>query len=499
MKKLIHFIFFLILLAPMYSQTADTVLNTDSYRDGGITGEGLKIAVIDHNWKNIPAMQDSGVFPVDSQLTCYPQPCNTIGNPDSRYHGTACVEMIYKHAPSAYYYVLDVDDDPNIFADDFIEVIDLCVAWGVNIISISVLDLRDSWKDGEGKVGQAIKKATDEGIMVFIAAGNVAQAHWQGAFKNDNKDSIHEWSGSDTTNNFDIGPDGILQSYLLWDEPAQATTDWYDLILVDSIQDTIIAYGDPRIGQEFEKLRYVNNSGSTLQAYLKVVKKKSGPPPELELYDFKGRAFQYRDPEGSINGTSSSQEPNCIAVAAVNHEDYGAEVGAKVITSYSSRGPTNDGKLGPELSSVTKVKILSNPEPGGSPFTGTSCATPNAAGATAAFWSSQPDYHADGVRQVILRKAELFKDWGDPGPDFIYGHGGIYLYDYYPNTEYVYFGGNNFTADSTKPWLTLQQVDTHAPENSRVIILGGIHNTTSSILLNKPMVYRSLKKSAVIK
>ena len=499
MRKSICIITLVLLLRFVYGQTADTVLNTKSYYDAGFTGDGLKIAVIDHNWKNIAAMQDSGVFPVDSQVTCYPEPCSSIGDPDTRYHGTACVEMIYKHAPDAYYYALDVDGDTDLFGDDFSRLLDSCIAWEVNIVSISVLDLRDSWRDGDGKVGMAIKKATDEGILVFIAAGNVAQAHWQGDFKNAYGNDAHEWDGSDTTNNFEIKSNGELQSYLLWDEPAHATTDWYDLILVDSITGNVLDSGVARTGQEFEKLEYTNKEVETIYAYLKVIKKKSGTPPELELYDFKGRAFQYRNPAGSINGMSSSQEPNCIAVAAVKHKDYNSGEGAHVITNYSSRGPTNEGNLGPELASVTNVKILSNPEPEGSPFTGTSCATPNAAGAAAAFWSSQLHYCADGVRQVILRKAELFKDWGSPGPDTVYGHGGIFLYDYYEDTEYVYFAGDNTLADSTKPWLTLQQADNKAPENSRVVILGGTHDTSGSILLDKPMLYVSLKKSAVIK
>ena len=144
---------------------------------------------------------------------------------------------------------------------------------------------------------------------------------------------------------------------------------------------------------------------------------------------------------------------------------------------------------------MTNIFVVSSPDH----FAGTSCATPNAAGAAATFWSSQPQYTADGIRQVILRKAALYRDWGDPGPDNTYGYGGVYLYDYYPNTKYVYFGGDNTSGTTGKPYLNLQQVDASAPPNSRVVILGQTYNAASTIVLDKPMLYMSLKESAIIK
>ena len=500
MKKVIQLLICFFLVQLMYSQDADTIMNSDLYPDAG---QGIRIGIIDHNWPGIPAMQDTNAAPPSTHLECFPHPCHLLDVADDRWHGTACLEMVYKHAPEADYYIYDISAHPDTFAADFRKAIKIFIEQEVNIISISVLDLRDSWYDGAGLVGQAIKSATDQGIMVFVAAGNSAENHWQGPFRDVDSNNIHEWNikTSDESNYFEIDPGSNVTSYLIWDEPHGGTTNWYDLQLVE-VPHNILKSGKTKDIGEFEKLKYTNTSGDTMKVYFQITKNNvPGPPPDLELYEFqRGRGvslLEYWTSASSIGGTSGSQEPNCLAVAAVRHGRYNEPIDSSVITGYSSRGPTNEGNLGPDLTSVTSVYIVSNPDD--TIFGGTSCATPNAAGATAAFWSSQSNYSADGVRQVILRKAQLYKDWGDQGPDNTYGYGGMYLYDYYPKTEYVHFNGDNDAASCNKPWLNLQQVDTSGVYNSRVVILGGSYDTSSPILLTNPKVYVSLKRPAVIK
>ena len=508
MKMLINSMLFCFWMFPVYvfTQRGDTLMNSSSYHEAGFAGQGLKIAIIDRGFDSLAKVQDSMFFPHPDSLICYPNPCNSLTSGGT--HGTTCVEVIYDHAPKARYYILDrTQSDPAQF-NDFVSY---CIAQAVDVISISIIDLRDSWNDGSGVIGQALKSATDAGIMVFIAAGNFATVHWQGQFKDSDMNNVHEWDTTfiDESNNFSIDSAGRVEGYLIWDEPPGAINNWYDLQLVwdrpHPLPDTVIASGDNTAGK-FERLNFSNNSSFQnppvpIDVYFKVQKNLPGSsPPELELYEFHRdgiSSFQFTDTHSSIGGTSSSQEPNCLAVAAVpwNRYDIDPAINPDVVWGPSSRGPTNDGNLGPDIASMNGSYVNAY----NGRFWGTSCATPNAAGATAAFWSSQPKYSADGVRQVILRKAELFKDWGDPGPDPTYGYGGLYLYNYYPKTEYVFFDGDNSGASFEKPWLNLQQIETHASANSRVVILGGSQNIASPIVLNKPMLYVSLKESSVIK
>ena len=96
------------------------------------------------------------------------------------------------------------------------------------------------------------------------------------------------------------------------------------------------------------------------------------------------------------------------------------EVDDKLAT-YSSQGPSNDGRLKPELSAPAGVSSSSY-----SPrvFHGTSASTPHVAGAAALVWSAFPDFSAAEVRNYLQEHA---LDLGPPGPDDRFGHGRLQL------------------------------------------------------------------------
>jgi pSer/pThr/pTyr-binding forkhead associated (FHA) protein len=91
------------------------------------------------------------------------------------------------------------------------------------------------------------------------------------------------------------------------------------------------------------------------------------------------------------------------------------------LASYSSQGPSNDGRLKPELSAPAGVSSASYaPEV----FHGTSASTPHVAGAAALVWSAFPETSAQQVRDFLQAHA---LDLGLPGPDNAYGYGRLSL------------------------------------------------------------------------
>ena len=72
--------------------------------------------------------------------------------------------------------------------------------------------------------------------------------------------------------------------------------------------------------------------------------------------------------------------------------------------SYSSQGPSNGGMTVPDLTGPTNTTGFTY-----STFTGTSCATPNVAGAACAFWSARPTYSNTAIRWLLYEQAELLK------------------------------------------------------------------------------------------
>lgn len=131
----------------------------------------------------------------------------------------------------------------------------------------------------------------------------------------------------------------------------------------------------------------------------------------------------------------------------------------------------------------------------GGSFSGTSCSTPNAAGMAAAFWSAHPYLSNDGVRRIILRKAELYKDWGATGPDNVYGHGGLYLYDYHRKNRYIYHRAGNLASDISLPYFSaalLDNSDQVADDRIMVHLDEEDQFTSQGPVLKKPMLYKSI-------
>lgn len=90
---------------------------------------------------------------------------------------------------------------------------------------------------------------------------------------------------------------------------------------------------------------------------------------------------------------------------------------------YSSQGPTNDGRIKPDLVAPSAVKNASY-APG--IFDGTSAATPHVAGAAALALQAFPDYTPDDLVNFLESRAiEL----GHSGPDNQFGAGRLNLGD----------------------------------------------------------------------
>lgn len=115
-----------------------------------------------------------------------------------------------------------------------------------------------------------------------------------------------------------------------------------------------------------------------------------------------------------------------VSLGAINASDPGADT----IASYSSRGPTNDGRLKPDATAIDGVSVTGS---GGFfvPFYGTSAAAPHAGGIAALLLSCNPALRAGepgddpASDRASLRNALLGSavDLGPAGPEMTYGHG----------------------------------------------------------------------------
>ena len=474
-------------LQPNEDNEGAALQNDSAYIANGADGSGIRIAIFDSGFNGLDTRISNGVAP---NATFYwndsPTTLSSIVGASSSVHGTGCVETVFDNAPGATYEIYRRNS-----ITDYGIAVNQAIANGVDIISNSQSNYNLGWADNSGAVCTAVQNASDNGIIWFASAGNRARSHWEGTFSDSDGDNWHEFSSNDELNNFTIpANDGNgANSYLSWNNNGIWFAADYDFFLYDvgTTPNTLLASSTGSSG--FESIFFNNTSGVDITASF-AVRSVSGGTPIFEFFRHASQPFQFQTASGSNSSPSNSTAANVISVGAVHLNDYNSSSGtSSIIASYSSQGPTNSGNLCPDISAPTSTTTQAY----NGAFSGTSCSTPNAAGAAAAFWSAHPNLSASGVCDILLKKADLYKDWGTNGTDNIYGWGGLYLYDYFANTTYLYRESNNTSGTNTLPYYYIADAENATNSGGRVIILGGSY--TENITLgnnNKSILYKSL-------
>jgi serine protease AprX len=117
------------------------------------------------------------------------------------------------------------------------------------------------------------------------------------------------------------------------------------------------------------------------------------------------------------SGTSSwfyigtpADADSILAVGAVNSSG--------ALASFSSRGPSSDGRVKPDICARGVSAVVCNTSGGITTASGTSFATPICAGAAACLWQSQPTFSAMQIRQAIIQSSSQYLN-----PDSLKGYG----------------------------------------------------------------------------
>ena len=112
-----------------------------------------------------------------------------------------------------------------------------------------------------------------------------------------------------------------------------------------------------------------------------------------------------------------ADSPNALTIGATYWAD-------DQLMDYSSRGPTLDGRIKPDVTGPTGVLTQTYGEQGMDEFHGTSSSTPHVSGAAALVWSLFPLHTVDEVQSYLETRAI---DLGESGKDNLYGTGRVNL------------------------------------------------------------------------
>lgn len=420
--------------APEFGPTSGSevkLTNADEWHAAGFTGAGVKIGIVDffdvsRYWDT----SEHGPRPVKNVTA----KCFAFGNDCSQSfydgfdeggddHGVAVVEVVKDMAPDAEIYI-----GTALTPGDYRRLIDWFRASGVTVLNRSLGARYDGPGDGRGTLDDLADYANSLGITWVNSGGNNGWGRYYRQPVRLLGDRVAFGpSGSMTALPFNgcVSLGGVRWAND-WDLPPAERTD-YDVFLWETkasstALDRIVARseGDQRAGDvpiELFSGQYCPST-STRRLALEIRWRGGDVTGDvIEILDYGQGMSAFTQAEYSATTPiGDSRADGVIAVGAVDPP------GSGTIGYYSSQGPTNDGRISPDVSAPSgfSSSIFR------SGFSGTSAAAPVVTGAAALL--TQAGLAADPAALGNLIR-HLTVDRGATGPDDVFGAGEFRLPD----------------------------------------------------------------------
>ncbi len=420
----------------------DAILGSDDVRDIlGFDGRGVNVCAISDGADSIAESQATGDLPDDIFIDS-----THSGRGDE---GTALMEIIHDIAPGAQLFF----SGPSTSVE-MLDSIEFC-ADNADVIVDDLGFLGEGFFE-DGPVAVEAADAVDEGVVFVSAAGNDADQHYQGLYRDTDtsnaSNNLHDFGlaagqSSDVAMRVRIPPQQRVVFVLQWNDRFGQSSNDYDLFLFDpSTGDEITRSDDVQNGNDdpIELAVVANTSSSSFEEIDIVINRFSGQSRTLEMF-FNGPVIpqQFNVPEDSVFGHPAV--PGVIAVGAVPSNNPNA------IELFSSRGPAtisfpSETRPKPDVVAPDRVSITGAGDfPSSNPgfFAGTSAAAPHVAGVVALMLDKNPNLTSAQVRENLdAGSSELGRqtatpaevanilgdtaiDLGQPGFDNVFGFGRV--------------------------------------------------------------------------
>ena len=357
----------------------------------GFSGQGVKVGIINYGsgggflgyqsrmGSELPATVEGRCYTGFDRFTSNVAACDNGSN-----YGTAVAESVVDIAPEVSLYIANPDTK-----GDFRSTVDWMISEGVSIINHSGTWTFDGPGDGTSPFSysplKAVDRAVDADIIWVNAAWDSARRTW---FSDNPVDADNnrwlEFSTLDEVNNFSREAGDSISVQLRWEgEWGRQGTD-LDLFLYDSELNIVDSSEDRQSGPmagsfpvPWERIVYeVPRDG----VYSLAIRRYSGSLPDwVQLVVWGGPVeIEHHTLSGSIGNPAESATPGMLAVGAAGWADI------HTIKPYSSRGPTPDGRIKPDIIGATCGETSQRPlNSYGNGFCGTSQSSAQVAGIAA--------------------------------------------------------------------------------------------------------------------
>lgn len=406
--------------SPLIEQLSGGLLPTGAllFQSQGFKGQGVKVAVIDAGFSGLYwAVKHRAL---SSEAIAFTKDYTGKGLLEGGEHGTAVAEIVHEMAPEAQLYLLKIGDEV-----DLANAVDDAIGMGVRVINHSLGWFDTDFDDGTGIINDIVRRTRSNDILWVNAAGNQAQAHWLGRFRDENHNGWAEFGLALESLPLDMPLGGLIDLVLVWNDWPLTDQD-FDLFLTDAQGKTLASSEDRQTGSQppREELQYLADHPGVY--YAKVRARRATRPMWLRLFQIEsGATFRLPTPHGSI--VAPADCTCALAVAAVNVEQWAT--GPQ--EPFSALGPTFDGRIKPDITGPDGVdNLFFSKRLGG--FLGTSAAAPHVAGAAALLLSAHAEWSALQL-ETALREDAL--DRGPLGPDVAFGAGALDLVRGWPSAE----------------------------------------------------------------
>ena len=407
----------------------------NAWHSAGIKGQGVKVGVIDitstrtsrDGFTGVPALMgselpstivarcytDIGTYTSDI-ADCSQATYGSAGGPSAgSTHGTRVAETVMDMAPEASLYISNATSTVDLRS---------AVEWmhgeGVKVIAYSINWAYHGPPDGTTpyKFGalNTVKWAADNGIVWVNSAGNQHLDSWYGTPTDADNDNILEWEPGKEDKKLYLGPGKSARLYMRWDDKWGGAVNDLSLVVVKNpglSNESVIGTGnDAQAGgthdRPRESITLTNNSAQTTTVALRVKLMSGSKPSWVQLVVWDGGVLGSATDGYSIGSPADSPHLGVLGVGA------GSPIG---LHNYSSRGPTPDGRIKPDIIGASGQGTATRPS-----FFGTSAAAPHVGGLAALVAQQNPNFTPTQITSYLKTHAA---PRGAPVPNSEWGHG----------------------------------------------------------------------------